>query len=94
MDEIAKLGERLAGFYKRFGRHFHTKTRATSEYGLKYISGLLRMEYYGDIPANTRVYLEKPLITHPLTKRDKPSKTPQVIGTAYEVRELRKQDWL
>lgn len=52
------------------------------------------MEYYGDIPANTRVYLEKPLITHPLTKRDKPSKTPQVIGTAYEVRELRKQDWL
>jgi len=44
LDEIAKLGKRLVGFYKRFGRHFHTKTRDTSEYGLKYISGLLRME--------------------------------------------------
>ncbi len=52
------------------------------------------IEYYGDIPANTRVYLGKPLISHPLTKRNKPSKTPQVMGTAYEVCELCKQDWL
>jgi SRSO17 transposase len=44
IDEIAKLGERLAMFYERFGRHFRTRTRDTSEYGLKYISGLLRMD--------------------------------------------------
>ena len=31
-------------FYKRFGQYFRTKTRDTREYGLKYISGLLRME--------------------------------------------------
>ncbi len=52
------------------------------------------LEYYGDIPANTRVYLGKPLISYPLTQRNKPSKTPQVMGTAYEVCELCKQDWL
>jgi len=52
------------------------------------------IEYYGDIPANTKVYLEKPQIVHPLTKRGKPSKLPQIIGSAYEVRELRKKDWL
>lgn len=49
------------------------------------------IEYYGDIPANTQVYLEKPQIVHPLTKRGKPSTAPQIIGTASEVRELRKQ---
>jgi len=50
------------------------------------------VEYYGDIPANTRIYLEKPQIAHPLTKRGVPSKTAQVIGTAYEVRELRQKN--
>ena len=44
LEEIAKLGERLVEFYGRFGRYFRSKTRDTSEYGLKYISGLLRME--------------------------------------------------
>ena len=34
----------MTEFYGRFGRHSRTKTRDTSEYGLKYISGLLRME--------------------------------------------------
>ena len=52
------------------------------------------IEYYGDVPVNTKVYLEKPQIIHPLTKRDKPSKVPQIIGTAYDVQELRKKDWL
>jgi SRSO17 transposase len=52
------------------------------------------IEYYGDIPANTKVYLEKPQIVHPLTKRGEPSKTPQITGTAYEVRQLRQKDWL
>ena len=52
------------------------------------------IEYYGDIPANTKVYLEKPQIVYPLTKRGQPSKTSQIVGTAYEVRELRQKDWL
>lgn len=52
------------------------------------------IEYYGDVPANTQVYLEKPQIVHPLTKRGEPSKTAQVEGTASEVRELRQKDWL
>jgi SRSO17 transposase len=53
-----------------------------------------QIEYYGDIPANTKVYLDKPRIIHPLTKRSEPSKTAQIEGTAYEVRELRQKDWL
>ena len=52
------------------------------------------IEYYGDIPANTRVYLEKPQFIYPLTKRGTPSKTPQIIGTAYEVQELRQKNGL
>jgi len=52
------------------------------------------IEYYGDIPANTKVYLEKPQIIHPLTKLGKPSKAPQIIGTAYGVRELRQKNWV
>ncbi len=52
------------------------------------------IEYYGDIPANTKVYLEKPQIVYPLTKRGQPSKTPQIDGTAYEVRQLRQKNLL
>ena len=52
------------------------------------------IEYYGDIPANTKVYLEKPQIVHPLTKCGELSKTYQIVGTADEVRELRQKDWL
>lgn len=44
LEETAKLGERLVSFYTRFGQYFRTKTRDISEYGLKYISGLLGME--------------------------------------------------
>jgi SRSO17 transposase len=32
------------------------------------------IEYYGDVPANTVVYLDKPEIVYPMTKRGKPSK--------------------
>jgi len=53
-----------------------------------------QIEYYADIPANTKVYLEKPHIIYPLTKRGEPSKTAQIEGTVYEVRELRQKDWL
>jgi hypothetical protein len=44
LEEIINLAERLSSFYERFSQCFHTQTRDTSEYGLKYISGLLRME--------------------------------------------------
>jgi SRSO17 transposase len=32
------------------------------------------IEYYGDIPENTVMYLDKPQIVYPITKRGKPSK--------------------
>lgn len=44
LDEVSKLGERLSEFYDRFRKHLRTQTRDTSEYGLDYIGGLLRME--------------------------------------------------
>jgi SRSO17 transposase len=44
LDEIDQLGQRLQGFYDRFRSCTVTRTRDTSEYGLCYISGLLRME--------------------------------------------------
>lgn len=53
-----------------------------------------QIEYYGDIPANTKIYLEKPHIIYPPTKRGQPSKTAQIVGTAYEAREIRQKDWL
>jgi SRSO17 transposase len=47
------------------------------------------IEYYGDIPANTRVYLDKPRIVYPLTKRGKPSKRARIIAKQQvEVRNL------
>jgi SRSO17 transposase len=50
------------------------------------------IEYYGDIPANTKVYLKKPQIVHALTKRGEPSKVAQIEGSSYEVRELRQKN--
>jgi hypothetical protein len=44
LDEIRQLGESLKRFYDRFRLCIRTKTRNTSEYGLQYVSGLLRME--------------------------------------------------
>ena len=38
------MGQRLTGFYDRFRASIRTATRDTSEYGLCYLSGLLRME--------------------------------------------------
>ncbi len=47
------------------------------------------MVNYGDIPANTLVYLEPPQIQYPLTKRGKPSKNLVIVGgKRCEVREL------
>jgi SRSO17 transposase len=49
------------------------------------------IEYYGDVPVDTRVYLECPKIVYPLTKRGQPSKNPKVEGRPYEVQELAQQ---
>jgi SRSO17 transposase len=53
-----------------------------------------KIEYYGDVPVNTKVYLEKPQFVHPLTKLGKISTTTEIVGTAYEVRELRQNNWM
>ena len=55
---------------------------------------MAHIEYYGDVPANTKVYLEKPQVLHPLTQRGELSKTPQTVGTAYEVRVVRQKKGL
>ena len=44
LDEIGQLGQRLKRFYDRFRSCMRTTTHDTSEYGLQYVSGLLRME--------------------------------------------------
>jgi len=44
LDEIRQLGQRPKRYYDRFRLCIRTKTRDTSEYGLQYVSGLLRME--------------------------------------------------
>jgi SRSO17 transposase len=47
------------------------------------------IEYYGDIPANTVVYLDKPRVIYPKTKRGKRSKRPKIVAKQrYEVRQL------
>ena len=47
------------------------------------------IEYYGDIPVNTIVYLDKPKVTYPKTKRGKRSKRPKIVAKQrYEVRQL------
>lgn len=47
------------------------------------------IEYYGDIPSNTFVYLAPPELQYSLTKRGKPFKNPKVIGgKRCEVQEL------
>jgi SRSO17 transposase len=46
------------------------------------------LEYYADIPTNTRVYLTPPRLIYPRSKRDKLSAHPVVLGRAYEVRQL------
>ena len=46
------------------------------------------LEYYGDIPANTQVYLEKPQIVYLPKKNGDPSKVPTILGQKAEVRDL------
>ena len=44
IDAINELPERLIGFHERYRRYLRTRTRDTSEYGMHYISSLMRME--------------------------------------------------
>ncbi|MBI1877444.1 MAG: transposase [Chloroflexi bacterium] len=47
------------------------------------------IEYYGDIPANTVVYLDRPRFETRLTKRGKPAKKKRLVAQhRYEVRNL------
>jgi SRSO17 transposase len=47
------------------------------------------IEYYGDIPSNTVVYLDQPQIVYRKTKRGKRSKQPEIMTRQrYEVRQL------
>jgi SRSO17 transposase len=47
------------------------------------------IEYYGDIPANTVVYLDQPRLETRLTKRGQPAKQKQIVAQQrYEVRQL------
>lgn len=47
------------------------------------------IEYYGDVPKNTLVYLDKPQVVYPITKHGKPSKRYQVVAKhRYRVDEL------
>jgi SRSO17 transposase len=50
------------------------------------------IEYYGDVPEDTQVYLARPQVVYPLTKRNQPAKNPKIVGAkAFEVRDLRQQ---
>ena len=46
-------------------------------------------EYYADVPCNTPVYLTKPQVFHPLTKRGEPSQNHEIIGVPYTVEEMK-----
>lgn len=47
-----------------------------------------QIEYYADVPENTRIYWEKPLVFLPTTKRGQAGKRPQVLGVSFQVKEL------
>ena len=55
------------------------------------------IEYYGDIPDNTVMYLDKPQIVYPMTKRGKPSKRYKIVAqhrhTASELRKHPGLEW-
>ena len=50
------------------------------------------IEYYGDVPENTVVYLDQPQVTYPLTRRGTPRKTCKVVAKhRYTARDLLQQ---
>lgn len=53
------------------------------------------IEYYGDVPVDTKVYLSKPEVVYPLTKQGRPTQNPRIVGAkAYEVQELGREPTL
>jgi SRSO17 transposase len=48
----------------------------------------MKTEYYADIPENTRLYVQKPQISFPLTRKGKRRKTAKVSGLSYAASEL------
>jgi SRSO17 transposase len=46
------------------------------------------IEYYGDVPVDTRVYLQRPTVVYTVTKRGETCKNPKIIGQPYQVQEL------
>lgn len=49
----------------------------------------LKVEYYADIPENTTLYRQRPLVTFPLTKQGTPSKQPEITGMPYQAKALK-----
>ena len=54
LDEIENLPERLAKFHQAYSSCMCTRTQDTSQYGLDYISGLLRMNETRNISSIAR----------------------------------------
>jgi SRSO17 transposase len=55
-----------------------------------------KLEYYADVPEDTRVYLKPPLVRPKLTKKGKPTKQFEIIGRAYPVKTFKTNpntDW-
>jgi SRSO17 transposase len=52
------------------------------------------IEYYADVPADTRVYLSPPRFYHPRTKKGKLSKRVKVSGRSYQVKSLLETPYL
>lgn len=46
------------------------------------------IEYYGDVPSNTKIYLCQPKLIYPKTKKGKLAKRPLILGVKYEVQDL------
>lgn len=46
-------------------------------------------EYYADVPENTQVYLKRPKVHWPLTKKGEPVKKPHISGRAHTVKSLK-----
>lgn len=45
-------------------------------------------EYYADIPSNIDLYLSRPMVTYPLTKKGTPAKNREIIGVSYTPQSL------
>lgn len=48
----------------------------------------LSIEYYADIPKNTRLYLKKPTVYFPRNRKGKKAKKPEILGLYHTAKEL------